>query len=48
MKSYSKPTISVENIELDDVILSSGPDTGTDEVFDPFDGSIDGEIIIPL
>ena len=48
MKSYSKPTISVEKIELNDVILASGDNTGVDETFDPTDGNIDGTIIIPL
>ena len=47
MKKYNKPTISIENIELNDVILASG-DTGVDEVFDPISGNIDGEIVIPL
>ena len=48
MKKYNKPTISVEKIELNDVILASGDNTGVDETFDPISGNIDGEIVIPL
>ena len=37
-----------EKIELNDVILASGDNTGVDETFDPTNGNIDGEIVIPL
>ena len=48
MKKYNKPALNIEKIELNDVILWSGDNTGVDEVFDPTDGNIDGTIIIPL
>lgn len=48
MKKYNKPALNIEKIELNDVILASGDNTGVDETFDPISGSIDGEIVIPL
>lgn len=48
MKKYNKPALNIEKIELNDVILASGDNTGVDETFDPTKGSIDGEIVIPL
>ena len=48
MKKYNKPALNIEKIELNDVILASGDNTGVDETFDPTDGNIDGEIVIPL
>ena len=48
MKKYNKPALNIEKIELNDVILASGDNTGVDETFDPTYGNIDGEIVIPL
>ena len=48
MKKYNKPALNIEKIELNDVILASGDNTGVDETFDPTKGNIDGEIVIPL
>lgn len=48
MKKYNKPALNIEKIELNDVILASGDNTGVDETFDPTNGNIDGTIVIPL
>ena len=44
MKKYDKPALNIEKIELNDVILESGDNTGVDETFDPISGNIDGEM----